>query len=59
VVLARQGLAFFAWLFIVAEQVIELVAGVLEVTRLDITAVSSLFHGSAPGKVVSANGNAV
>jgi hypothetical protein len=59
VILARQGLAFVAWLFVVAKQVIELVARVLEVTRLDITAVSSLFHGSAPGKVVSAIGDPV
>ena len=45
-----------AGLFVVAEEVVQVVVRVLERTGLDVAAVSSLFHGSAPGCGVSGFG---
>jgi hypothetical protein len=49
VVLARECVALLAWLLVVAEEVVQGIVLVLERPSFDVSTVSSLFHGSAPG----------
>jgi len=53
VVLARERFTLDTRIFVLREEYVEIVALVLELTSFFVSAVSSLFHGSAPvvGKV--------
>ena len=46
--MAGKCLAFIAGLFILGEKLVETVALMLEIASFFVSAVSSLFHGSAP-----------
>ena len=50
-VLAWESVALIARLFVLSEEIVEVIIRVLQLTRFDVSAVSSLFHGSAPGGV--------